>query len=90
MTTESDSPDRLVVEEVEDGDGANGDAFEVGVSEGAGRDEEDDPGGVGSGLAGVDGAPAALVIPVASTLVIDGAPMVGGKAEENASEPGVS
>jgi hypothetical protein len=61
-------------EEVEDEDG---EVAEVG-------------GTVGLGVGDIEGAPVALVMLVASTFVVAGAAMVGGKAEANALEPGVN
>jgi hypothetical protein len=77
VMTASDSPGRVVVEDV--------DVLEEGVTL-----EEDDRVDAGSEVEGVEGAPVALVILVASTSVVVGAPMVGGRAEEKALEPGVN
>ena len=53
-------------------------------------EEEVGKGGSGEKGAGVvEGAPVAVVILVVSTLVVVGAPIAGGSAEENAFEPGV-
>lgn len=66
----------------EDGDGVEDDVEEDGG--------EGDGVGAAFEVSGTEGAPVALVILVASTFVDAGAPMVGGRAAENALEPGVS
>ena len=59
---------------------------------GSGEDEIEEKvreGGGGEGAGLVEDTSIAVVILVVSTLVIVGAPIVGGSAEENAFEPGV-
>ena len=54
------------------------------------EDKEDGGEGAGFGVGGAPGLPVAVAICVASRLVVAGAPMRGGRAEEKASEPGVN
>jgi hypothetical protein len=73
-------------------DEAGIDVLDDGVLEGEddGKEAEDDGGGAGFAVEGAGGAPVVLVMFVASTFVVAGAPILGGRAEENALEPGVS
>ena len=82
VMTGSDSPGRVVMEDATSVDVAE---FEDVVSE-----EEDAGGGNGSEADGIEGAPVALEISVAPTVVVAGAPIVGGRADENGLEPGVN
>lgn len=87
----SDSPGRVVVEEV-DGVDADGLAEDVSGEEDVVEVDVvgDDGGGAGLEAGGIEGTPVAVVNMVASTPVVAGAPIVGGRAEEKAFEPGVS
>jgi hypothetical protein len=82
----SDSPGRVVVETV---CGGEVDELADGVS-GKADVREVDGVGAGIGAGGIEGAPVAVAIMVASTLVVVGAPIIEGRAEENAFEPAVS
>ena len=88
VTFASDSPGRMVDEDVD----VDVLAECVSVEEDEEEENVDKVDGAGAGAEGEggEGAPVALVILVASTLVVAGAPMVGGRAEEKALEPGVS
>jgi hypothetical protein len=81
-----DSPGRVVVEAV---GGVEVDGLADNVS-GEATVEEVDGAGTGVGARGIEGAPVAVAIKVSSMLVATGAPILGGRAEENAFEPGVS
>lgn len=79
----SDSPGRVAVEAV---CGVEVDGVAENVPDEANVEEVDGT-GTGLGARGVEGAPVAVAIMVSSMLVADGAPILGGRAEENAFEP---
>jgi hypothetical protein len=81
-----DSPGRVMVEAV---CGVEVDRLADNVS-GEATVEEVDGAGTGVGARGIEGAPVAVAIMLSSMLVATGAPILGGRAEENAFEPGVS
>jgi hypothetical protein len=82
----SDSPGCVVEEAV---CGVEVDGLAEKVSEEA-NVEDVDGAGTGLGARGTEGAPVAVAIMVSSMPVVDGAPILGGRAEENAFELGVS
>lgn len=82
---EDEVEDSIDVDVLVDGVASEGDGGEEAV-----EDKEDGWGEAGVRVGEVPGPPVAVAICVISRFVVAGAPMLGGSAEEKASEPGVS